>query len=281
MKLDTKELQKITLLYVEDDEAILSQMEMLFGKIFKKLYIATDGEQGLEVYKEHQNEIDVVVTDINMPNMNGLDMIKEINKLPTNIPKIVTTAHTDTDHLLNAFDLKVDKYIPKPVQIKELTVAVVDLVVKYRKANNLEVLAKGLVQKNNQTDLEKQTLQQQLDIKTKELNYYETIVDNFVVKFQTSKTGDIVSCSSKFLRFFDFTSEEIIGKNISVLKCESCKEQSFQQLMLKAIHTKKTITSSHTFITNSGKTTTCDVTMTPRYGSDMLVNGYIFYLDLV
>jgi len=282
MKLDTKELQHISLLYVEDDADILNQMKMLYGKIFKQLFTASNGKDGLNTFKENQKNIDIVVTDINMPKMNGLDMIKEINNLSSNnIPTIVTTAHTDSNHLLNAMDLKVDKYIPKPVQVKDLTISIVELVQKYRKSANLELLAKGLVQKKTQFENLTQELQHKLDLKTKEAQYLDTIVDNFVVTFQTNKNGDIENVSSKFIRYFEYTKDELIGQNINILRCESCGGESFQQIMLKAIHTKKSISSTHTLKTSSDKKVVCDLTMTPLYGSDGLVCNYKFFLDVV
>jgi len=282
MKLDTKELQHITLLYVEDDVDILNQMTMLYGKIFKQLFTASDGKDGFEIFKNNQKDIDIIVTDINMPNMNGLEMIKEINNSISNtIPTIVTTAHTDSHHLLNAMDLKVDKYIPKPVQVKELTISIVELVQKYRKSANLELLAKGLVQKKTQFENLTQELQTKLDLKTKEAQYLDTVVDNFVLTFQTNKNGDIENASSKFLRYFEYIEDELIGQNINILRCDSCHGESFQQIMLKAIHTKKTISSTYTLKTNSDKKAICDLTMTPLYGSDGLVCNYKFFLDVV
>lgn len=282
MKLDTKELQSITLLYVEDDIDILNQMKKLYEKILKNLYTAVDGEEGLRLFKENQKDIDIVVTDINMPNMDGLEMIRHINHLAANnIPTIVTTAHTDSEYLLSAMDLKVDKYIPKPVQVKDLTISIVDLIQKYRKSNNLEVLAKGLVQKKTQFESLTQELQDKLDFKTREVKYLDAIVDNFVISFQTNKNGEIEEVSSKFIRYFEYLKEEIIGQNINILRCESCVGESFQKIMLKAIHTKKTISSTHTFKTSSDKSFVCDLTMTPLYGSDGLICNYKFFLDVV
>ncbi len=282
MQLDTKELKTITLLYVEDDEFVRQQTVVLFEKIFKKVFVAINGEDGFNIFSKNKDEIEIIITDINMPILNGLDMVKKINEMSINIPIIVTTAYTDSTNLLNAIDLNIDKYISKPVQIRELTLNIVNLVLKYRRSKNIEILAKGLVEKSNNDDKTTKKLQTELDIKTGQVNYYETIIDNFVFTFKTNKIGDIEDVSTKFYHFFNYTKDEILGKNVSFLKCDSCAGDSFQQLMLKAIHMKKTISSTHhTFITNENKRVNFDVTMTPNYGSDNLVNGYTFYLDLV
>ena len=282
MKLDTKELKTITLLYVEDDEIIRKQTSILFEKIFKKLYLAEDGQRGLEVFIENKDDIDVVVTDINMPNLNGIDMIAKIDQEGDFlIPTIVTTAHTDAKNLLDAIDKHVDKYITKPIQIKELTISIVNLVAQYRKSNRLESLAKGLVKKSNSDDKINKEMGNLLKIKSRENKFYKSIIEDFVAKFNTDKNGTIIEVTEKFNRLFNYHRDDIIGQNINILKCTSCSQESFQKLMLKAIHSKKTITSTHTFTTNDNKSIVCDVNMTPNYGSDSLVSGYTFYLDLV
>ena len=281
MKLDTKELKNITLLYVEDDVLIREQTQIILTKLFKKVFCADDGQNGLELFKEHQNEIDVIVTDINMPNMNGLEMIEQINILKSSIPTIVTTAHTDSNYLINAIDLNVDKYIAKPIQIKDLTIAIVDNVLKYRRANNIENLAKSLVSKSSKDDSLNNTLTNQLEILQKQNNYYKAIIDNLVVTFKIDKNGTIVETSDKFLRFFSYTKENIIGENINILKCESCVQETFQKLMLRVIHAKKTIVSTYTLATSDNKSIKCDLTLTPNYSSDSFIVGYTVYVDIL
>ncbi|MEA3554177.1 MAG: response regulator [Campylobacterota bacterium] len=282
MKLDTKKLKTITLLYVEDDDTIRNQTFSLFEKIFKKVYVACDGQVGLDTYSKHQDNIDIIVSDIHMPKLNGLDMIEKVNNIEkVSIPKIITTAHTDSQNLLNAIDIHVDKYIRKPVQIKDLTVSIVNLVSKYRRSNKLESLAKGLVVKSNHDDKKTQELSYLLNIKTKENELFKNIIDNYVSKFRTDKNGIIMEVTPKLSRLFEYEDDELIGENINKLKCTSCSQESFQKLMLKAIHSKQTVTATHTFTTNSDKSIVCDVTMTPSYGSDSLVSGYTFYLDII
>ncbi len=281
MQLDTKKLKKISVLYVEDDESVREQTLGLFERIFKKVFIAEDGVEGLKKFKENIPQIDIIVTDINMPNMNGLEMVRDINRIVPNIPIIVTTAHTDSEHLINAIDLNVDKYISKPVQVRDLTVAIVELVAKYKRLHNIESLAKTLVQKNNEDIVENEELKVKLDHQEKMIEHYKMIIDSLVFTMETDKLGVIRSASKKLLTFFDYSQSELLGKNISQLKCTTCNGNSFQQLMLKSVHTKKTIVSEHTLVTGNGQKVTFDVAMTPIYGRDSFVTGYTFYMDLI
>ncbi len=114
---DMKKLKNLTkelsILYVEDDYDIRVQMENIFNKFFKKVIIAENGKEGLDTF--NKNRLDIVITDIRMPIMDGLDMISEIKSLDQNIPIIITTAFNDTDYLMKAIELGIDKYIVKPV----------------------------------------------------------------------------------------------------------------------------------------------------------------------
>jgi len=281
MKLDTKELKTITVLYVEDDEMIRTQTKSVFEKVFKNIFIAVDGEEGLSVYKDNKDQIDIVVTDINMPKLNGLDMVEKINDVSGNVPVVVTTAHTDSTFLMNAININVDKYIAKPFQIKELTIAIVENVLKYRRINNMETLAKNLVQKTTKDEDINANLNSKVKAFEMQNNYSKAIIDNFVVTFKTDKNGIIKEVSDKFLRFFDFSKEDIIGKDMNLLRYDDCDAESFQKLMLKVIHTKKTTTASYQFKAKESKVVVCDLTLTPFYNENQLIDGYTIYLDIL
>jgi CheY-like chemotaxis protein len=217
--LDTKELKTITLLYVEDDEMVRTQTLKLFNKIFKKVFVANDGEEGLKIFLENQNEIEIVVSDINMPNMNGMEMIKAIKDSPAkNVPFIFTTAHNDSTNLQGAIDLNIDKYLSKPLQMKDLTVSIVELVVKYRKQYALENLAKNLVQTTTKDSQLKQDLELKVNEQEQKIKHYEVLIDNFILTLHIDKVGIITEVSNKFNSFFGFAKDEIINSNISTLK---------------------------------------------------------------
>lgn len=107
----TKEL---VVLYVEDEEDIRHHMVSLLRILYKKVDVACDGFEGLEMF--HNHSYDLVITDIQMPNMNGLDMIEHIRMNNADIPIIITTAFSDQDYFIRSIDLKIDKYLLKPIE---------------------------------------------------------------------------------------------------------------------------------------------------------------------
>jgi len=117
--MDLDGLKDLELLYVEDDQDVLTQTELILKDFVKTIHVAMDGEEALEILKD--KKIDIIVADINMPKMNGIEMLKAVkSELDLKIPAIITTAHTDTNFLLDAINLKVDGYIVKPINIKDL-----------------------------------------------------------------------------------------------------------------------------------------------------------------
>ena len=84
----------------------------------KELYLAYDGEEGVELFLKHRP--DIIITDIQMPKMNGLEMISKIRETDTDIPIIVTTAFNEVEYLFKSINLHVDGYQIKPLNFKEL-----------------------------------------------------------------------------------------------------------------------------------------------------------------
>ena len=116
----SENLKELSLLYVEDEESIREPFLMLVERYFKKVYVATNGEEGIELFNKYQTEIDIIISDIRMPKMNGLDMAREIKNIDYEIPLIFITAFGDTDYLRDAIEVGADGYIGKPVDRNQL-----------------------------------------------------------------------------------------------------------------------------------------------------------------
>lgn len=123
---DILKLKMLNILYVEDDKAIQEKFTKILRKVFISVIVASDGQEGLDLFKQNQTELDLIISDIKMPIMDGLEMFQEINKLGTSIPYIVTTAHGEYDYFMKANEIGVFRYIQKPLDINELFEAVND-----------------------------------------------------------------------------------------------------------------------------------------------------------
>ena len=118
-------LEKVSILYVEDDGEIREALAETLEFDVKELYVAENGEEGLKKFKEFKP--DIVISDIKMPKMDGLQMSAQIKEISPKTPIIITTAFSDSDYLLKAIDIGIDKYVTKPVDIDKLYKALEDI----------------------------------------------------------------------------------------------------------------------------------------------------------
>ena len=112
--MDTSATKNLHVLYVEDDDVARENGIEYLENYFDHVYAASDAFQGLKLYREFNP--DIIITDIQMPKFNGLEFIKQIRKENTETQIIVITAHSDTSYLLQAIELRLIKYLIKPVQ---------------------------------------------------------------------------------------------------------------------------------------------------------------------
>jgi len=111
-------LKELKVLLVEDEEKLATLLKNAIGDSFYSFRLASNGEEGLEMFKTISP--DIIITDISMPRMDGLEMSKKIRELDADIPIIILSAFSETDKFLNAIDVGVVKYLIKPVDPDEL-----------------------------------------------------------------------------------------------------------------------------------------------------------------
>ncbi|HHD79249.1 MAG TPA: response regulator transcription factor [Epsilonproteobacteria bacterium] len=129
----------LTLLYVEDDDIIRQNAVEYLCESFKEVYQAVDGKEALEHYEALKP--DIIMSDIEMPRLSGLEMARKIRKKDKTIPIIITTAFTDTEYMLQAVELQLIKYIVKPINSKKLSNAL-NLLMEHLNINNIVTLDK-------------------------------------------------------------------------------------------------------------------------------------------
>ena len=124
-----KKLKELKVLLVEDEVKLASLLKNAIGDSFYKFYLASNGEEGLEMFQSLSP--DIVITDIMMPGKDGLEMSKEIRAVDANIPIIILSAFSETDKFLNAIDVGVVKYLIKPFDPDELLEYISSLSAKF------------------------------------------------------------------------------------------------------------------------------------------------------
>ena len=118
-------LKKIKILFVEDELELIEIISDTLGKLQSNFVTANNGAEALEIFN-NDKDIDLIVTDINMPIMNGLEFIEKIRENDKEFPIVVMSAHTETEYIKSAESLGISKYLLKPFDF----IKFIDLVAK-------------------------------------------------------------------------------------------------------------------------------------------------------
>ncbi|MCF6226396.1 MAG: response regulator [Xanthomonadales bacterium] len=114
-----KIIKEASILYIEDDAVTRKQLSKYFKSQCRVLYTAVDGQEGFELYQKYAP--DIVITDIEMPKLNGLEMAKKIRKQSLSTQIIIITAYKKDEYLLQAVNLQLTQYLLKPLSIEKIT----------------------------------------------------------------------------------------------------------------------------------------------------------------
>jgi len=177
-------LKNINVLYVEDEEDVREFTSKTISTIVNSVITAKNGKEGLEKFQENK-DINLILTDINMPKMGGLEMCAEIRKIDDEVPIVITSAHSDPDFLKKAINVKVSAYAMKPIDLYHLIESMI-------KAVEPIFLRKQLEQINH-------TLKDKVEEAIKQTRSILDAQDNMVILTDLEKP---IEANKKFLDFF-------------------------------------------------------------------------------
>ena len=111
---------ELKLLFVEDDENTREVMSIFLEEYFTHIEVAVDGLDALKKYEN--NNFDVIISDINMPNMSGLELFRKIREKDKNIILILTTAYNDENFIKESEEIGINEYFSKPIDVDKLII---------------------------------------------------------------------------------------------------------------------------------------------------------------
>ncbi|PHO11924.1 response regulator [Malaciobacter marinus] len=203
--IDISFLKTLCILYVEDHFSTQEELGKIFKTFFKKVYIASDGKEGLELYLNNKDEIDVIISDINMPNLSGIGMLKEIRKLKIDVPLIFATAYSESKFLLEAIKLNTSAYILKPYDVENMILKV-------------QSIAK---EKENSKLVEFQQI---------EMQQYIDVIDKVAIISRTNPKGIITFVNDKFCETSGYEEDELLGKAHNIVRHPDMPSEIFKGL---------------------------------------------------
>ncbi len=178
-------LSDLRVLYAEDDTETREELQSILELYVAELYIAKNGREGLDLYKKYFP--DIVITDIQMPEMNGLSMAADIRVLNSQQPIIILSAYNDVEYLFRALELGIQHYITKPISIERLL-------------NKLAELT------------ERMRLLKQVEENRRLLEQYKMLVDEKAIVVKMDKNGNIVYMNQQFCEISGYSEAELLGQ---------------------------------------------------------------------
>jgi len=201
-KAENKKL-KYSVLYAEDDDAIRAGLHKILKVKFEKVFLAENGLEALEIYKKEKP--DLVITDIVMPKMTGLEFAAEIKKITPDIQIILTTAHSDIKFFLDAIKCKISKFLIKPIDVDEL----------------LESVEEACAHIDMRKEIKKGE---------KLLSEYKKAVDAASIVSKTDKSGVITFANDEFCRISGYTRDELVGAPQNIVRHPNMPKEAFENM---------------------------------------------------
>jgi PAS domain S-box-containing protein len=192
--MDPKRLERLrglSLLYVEDDPATREELTQILEIWLGEVQVAGNGEEGLDAYRERR--YDIVLTDIQMPVLNGLSMSAEIRRQVPDQAIIVLSAYNDMEFLFRAIDIGIAHYITKPVSVERLLGKLADI-------------------SDGFAAVQEQRRDRRL------LEQYRILVDESAIVAKFDPAGRINYVNAKFSELTGFSGAELIGHDINELR---------------------------------------------------------------
>lgn len=210
MSKDIKFTKNIKLLYVEDNDELREAVLEILKYYFNNITTAENGKDGLEFYENHHSSkktyFDIVISDIKMPHMDGVEMCKKIKDINPNQIIVLLTAHDSNEYLTDAINIGVDKFIIKPiVDANEFISSLIKLSKKILYEHEFKKKEFLLKQKNK-------------------------IIDENVFMTVSDLSGKIVEISQAYLNFTGYTRDEVIGQNHSIFRDEGANPEIIKNL---------------------------------------------------
>ncbi len=208
---------ELSVLYVEDEENIAQTLITYLSKFFNEVIYAKNGEDGLALYKE--DSFDIVITDIKMPKMNGLDMSEKIKEINPNQNIIIVSAYSEIDNFQRSIKLGIDGYIIKPIDYMSLNKTLFKTVSKIKALKD-----------NIEYEEKLQKLLVQLKIDNDQLKQFTDVIDKVAIVSRTDLKGVITYANDFFCDISGYKKEELIGQTHNIVRHPDMSKSVYQEL---------------------------------------------------
>jgi len=222
-----KNAKGLKVLYVEDNKEVANAVYKVLNLFIDNIDLAFDGEQAAQKFNENKS-YDLILTDLNMPKLNGLELIELIRKEDSHIPIIVISAYGEQDFLFKAIQAGIDGFILKPLQAGQF------------KKVLFKAIEKTLIYKENNKNLSF-------------LKQYQDITNRSSIISKTNAKGIITFVNDNFVKISEYKREELIGKTHALIRHPDNSAQFFEKIWDTIKKEKKTWEGVIKNLSKSGK----------------------------
>lgn len=177
--------ERINILYIEDDKIVADTVSRILQLLNQNLFTSYNGLEALEVMQD--NQIDIVITDIRMPKLDGINLIEKLRTSGIEVPIVITTAFNEIEYLKKAIEFSVESFIEKPIDLKKLISTITKI-------------------------SQRITIKKELERKKLQIEHFKEAINKSNLIVTTTKDGEITNINYDL---FSNLSEEIKKEKIS------------------------------------------------------------------
>lgn len=240
--------KNLKLLYVEDSQEAREATMIILEEFFDTIVVAVNGQDGYEKFQN--NEIDLIITDINMPKLNGLEMTGKIKETNKEIPILVLSAYNESEFFMDSIQFGVEGYLLKPINIE----------------NFISVLSKVI---------QRLKLEDEVENNLHFLKEYEEVTDRSSIVSKTDLKGIITYANDKFCEVSGYSKEELVGKNHNIIRHPDAPKEVFADLWDTIKNKKQVWQGIVRNLSKSGKSYYVEATIKPILDKDNNIVEYI------
>ncbi|MBV5349232.1 EAL domain-containing protein [bacterium] len=240
--------KSLKLLYIEDDHLTQSATMEILSPLFGEVLVASNGKEGLELYRSASP--DLIITDLLMPVMNGLEMISIIREHDHNTPIVVCSANDESQYFIQSIRFGVNGYALKPIDITSCL-------------NTLKLVTEALYLKRT-VDMQKVLMEQYMEVTNK-----SSIVS------KTNPDGFITYVNDLFCEFTGYSCDELLGQSHHMFSHPDMDKKIYSDLWYTIKTEKKMFQGILKNINKQGKTYYSKTTIIPLFGVNSEINEFI------
>ena len=218
----------LRVLYVEDDVSLREEVSIFLSDIFEHVDLAENGQEGLD--KLSQEKYHIVITDIRMPVMDGIEMIEVIKKLYPEQAVLVTSAHNEIEYLVKLINLGVDNFITKPLRSEQIFKVLHKIVEHIHHKKELQRYREDLESANAKLKRLTEVQSRTLDLKSSILKSYQEALNQACIVSLTDTEGIIKEVNDNFCQSTGYTKEDLVGKRHNIISSPLTDKAIFKTL---------------------------------------------------